>query len=68
MGWAILALKAPPGPAGKAALYHEFARIDAVTVILDVHEADEIVDIVQAIVPAYALILKDICCTAPLCY
>ena len=52
---------------GKAALFHEFAGIDAVPVVLDVHEVDEIVNIVRAIAPTYGGInLEDI--AAPRCF
>ncbi len=52
---------------GKAALFHEFAGVDAVPVVLDVHEVDEIVNIVRAIAPTYGGInLEDI--AAPRCF
>lgn len=52
---------------GKAALFHEFAGIDAVPVVLDVHEVDEIVSVVRAIAPTYGGInLEDI--AAPRCF
>lgn len=52
---------------GKAALFHEFAGIDAVPVVLDVHQVDEIVAIVRAIAPTYGGInLEDI--AAPRCF
>jgi malate dehydrogenase (oxaloacetate-decarboxylating) len=52
---------------GKAALFHEFAGVDAVPVVLDAREPDEIVAIVRAIVPTFGGInLEDI--SAPRCF
>jgi len=52
---------------GKAALFHEFAGVDAVPIVLDAHEPDEIVRIVKAIAPTFGGInLEDI--SAPRCF
>ncbi|MEM7306834.1 MAG: NADP-dependent malic enzyme [Planctomycetota bacterium] len=52
---------------GKAALFREFAGVDAVPVVLDAREPDEIVAIVRAIAPTYGGInLEDI--SAPRCF
>lgn len=52
---------------GKALLFKELARIDAVPIVLTVHTADEIVAAVQAIAPSFAGInLEDI--AAPVCF
>ncbi len=52
---------------GKAALFHEFAGVDAVPVVLDAREPDEIVAIVRAIAPTFGGInLEDI--SAPRCF
>lgn len=52
---------------GKALLFKELANVDAVPIVLDVHTADEIVAVVQAIAPSFAGInLEDI--AAPLCF
>ncbi len=52
---------------GKAALFREFAGVDAVPVVLDAREPDEIVSIVKAISPTYGGInLEDI--AAPRCF
>jgi len=52
---------------GKAALFHEFAGVDAVPIVLDAHEPDEIVSIVKSIVPSFGGInLEDI--SAPRCF
>ncbi|MCZ6597361.1 MAG: NADP-dependent malic enzyme [Planctomycetota bacterium] len=52
---------------GKAALFREFAGIDAVPVVLDAHDPDEIVRIVRAMAPTYGGInLEDI--SAPRCF
>lgn len=52
---------------GKAALFQEFGGVDAVPVVLDAHEPDEIVEIVRALVPTYGGInLEDI--SAPRCF
>jgi malate dehydrogenase (oxaloacetate-decarboxylating) len=52
---------------GKAILFREFAGIDAVPVVLDARDPDEIVRIVTAIAPTYGGInLEDI--SAPRCF
>lgn len=52
---------------GKAALFREFAGIDAVPVVIDVHEPEEIIGLVRAIAPTYGGInLEDI--SAPRCF
>lgn len=52
---------------GKAMLFKQFADIDAVPIVLDVHTADEIVNAVTAIAPSFGGInLEDI--AAPLCF
>ena len=52
---------------GKAALFREFAGVDAVPVVLDAREVDEIVAIVRAIAPTFGGInLEDI--AAPRCF
>lgn len=52
---------------GKAMLFKHFAGIDAVPIVLDVHEPDEIVDAVAAIAPGFGGInLEDI--GAPKCF
>ena len=52
---------------GKAALFAEFAGIDAVPVVVDAHEVEEIVAIVRAISPTYGGInLEDF--SAPRCF
>jgi malate dehydrogenase (oxaloacetate-decarboxylating) len=52
---------------GKAMIFKEFAGIDAVPIVLDVHTADEIVRVVKAIAPSFGGInLEDI--AAPLCF
>jgi malate dehydrogenase (oxaloacetate-decarboxylating) len=52
---------------GKAALFQEFAGVDAVPVVLDAREPDEIVSIVKAIAPTFGGInLEDI--SAPRCF
>ncbi len=52
---------------GKAALFREFAGIDAVPVVLDCRDPDEIIAIVRAIAPTYGGInLEDI--AAPRCF
>ena len=52
---------------GKAALFHEFAGVDAVPVVLDERDPDRIVEIVKAIAPSYGGInLEDI--AAPRCF
>jgi malate dehydrogenase (oxaloacetate-decarboxylating) len=52
---------------GKAALFKRFAGVDAWPVVLDTQDADEIVEVVRAIAPAYGGInLEDI--AAPRCF
>lgn len=52
---------------GKALLFKHFANIDAVPITLDVHTADEIVGVVQAIASSFGAInLEDI--AAPKCF
>lgn len=52
---------------GKAMLFKHFADIDSVPIVLDVHTADEIVSVVQAIAPSFGAInLEDI--AAPICF
>jgi malate dehydrogenase (oxaloacetate-decarboxylating) len=52
---------------GKAMIFREFAGIDAVPIVLDVHTADEIVAAVKAIAPGFGGInLEDI--AAPICF
>ncbi len=52
---------------GKAALFKEFAGIDAVPVVLDTQDSEELVRIVRAIAPTYGGInLEDI--SAPRCF
>ncbi len=52
---------------GKALLFKHFAAIDSVPITLDVHTADEIVDVVKAIAPSFGAInLEDI--AAPKCF
>lgn len=52
---------------GKCMLFKQFANIDAVPIVLDVHTADEIVAAVKAIAPSFGGInLEDI--AAPLCF
>jgi len=52
---------------GKAALFREFAGLDAVPVVVDAREPDAIVSIVRAIAPTYGGInLEDI--SAPRCF
>jgi malate dehydrogenase (oxaloacetate-decarboxylating) len=52
---------------GKSMLFKQFAGIDAVPIVLDVHTADEIVAAVKAIAPSFGGInLEDI--AAPLCF
>lgn len=60
-------MAALPVMEGKAALFREFAGVDAVPVVLDAREPDEIVSIVRAIAPSYGGInLEDI--SAPRCF
>ena len=52
---------------GKALLFKQFADIDSVPITLDVHTADEIVNVVKAIAPSFGAInLEDI--AAPTCF
>ncbi|HUD06653.1 MAG TPA: NADP-dependent malic enzyme [Candidatus Saccharimonadales bacterium] len=52
---------------GKCMLFKEFAGIDAIPIVLNVHSADEIVDAVTAIAPSFGGInLEDI--AAPICF
>lgn len=52
---------------GKALLFKHFAGIDSVPITLDVHTADEIVNVVKAIAPSFGAInLEDI--AAPKCF
>jgi len=52
---------------GKCMLFKEFAGIDAVPIVLDVHSADEIIAAVKAIAPSFGAInLEDI--AAPICF
>lgn len=52
---------------GKALLFKHFAGLDSVPITLDVHTADEIVDVVKAIAPSFGAInLEDI--SAPKCF
>jgi malate dehydrogenase (oxaloacetate-decarboxylating) len=52
---------------GKCMLFKQFADIDAVPIVLDVHSADEIVAAVKAIAPSFGAInLEDI--AAPICF
>ena len=63
----IGALGALPVMEGKAVLFKKFAGIDAVPIVLDTQDADEIVKIVKAISPAFGGInLEDI--SAPRCF
>lgn len=58
---------AMPVMEGKAMLFKHFANIDAVPIVLDVHEADEIVNTIKAIAPSFGGInLEDI--AAPKCF
>lgn len=60
-------LGALPVMEGKAMLFKQFAGIDAVPIVLDVHSADEIVVAVKAIAPSFGAInLEDI--AAPICF
>lgn len=63
----IGALGALPVMEGKAALFKTFADIDAVPIVLDTQDADEIVETVLRIAPAFGGInLEDI--AAPKCF
>jgi malate dehydrogenase (oxaloacetate-decarboxylating) len=60
-------LGALPVMEGKAMLFKQFAGIDSVPIVLDVHSADEIVSAVKAIAPSFGAInLEDI--AAPICF
>ena len=60
-------LAALPVMEGKAALFREFAGVDAVPIVLDQHEPDDIVATVKAIAPSFGGInLEDI--SAPRCF
>lgn len=60
-------LGALPVMEGKCMLFKQFAGIDAVPIVLDVHTADEIVTAVKAIAPSFGAInLEDI--AAPICF
>lgn len=60
-------LGALPVMEGKAMLFKQFANIDSVPIVLDVHSADEIVAAVKAIAPSFGAInLEDI--AAPICF
>lgn len=60
-------LGALPVMEGKAMLFKQFANIDAVPIVLDVHSADEIVTAVKSISPSFGAInLEDI--AAPICF
>lgn len=60
-------LGALPVMEGKCMLFKQFAGIDAVPIVLDVHTADEIVAAVKAIAPSFGAInLEDI--AAPICF
>jgi malate dehydrogenase (oxaloacetate-decarboxylating) len=60
-------LGALPVMEGKAMLFKQFAGIDAVPIVLNVHSADEIVAAVKAIAPSFGGInLEDI--AAPICF
>ena len=52
---------------GKALLFKHFANVDAVPIVLDVHEPEEIIAAVKAIAPSFGAInLEDI--AAPKCF
>jgi len=52
---------------GKCMLFKQFAGIDAVPIVLNVHSADEIVSAVKAIAPSFGAVnLEDI--AAPICF
>lgn len=60
-------LGALPVMEGKCMLFKQFAGIDAVPIVLDVHSVDEIVSAVKAIAPSFGAInLEDI--AAPICF
>lgn len=63
----IGSLGALPVMEGKCMLFKQFANIDAVPLVLDVHTADEIVTAVKAVAPSFGAInLEDI--AAPICF
>ncbi len=63
----IGALGALPVMEGKAALFKTFAGVDAVPIVLDTQDADEIVETIMRIAPAFGGInLEDI--AAPKCF
>lgn len=58
---------AMPVMEGKSLLFKHFADVDAVPIVLDVHEPEEIIDTVKAIAPSFGAInLEDI--AAPKCF
>lgn len=58
---------AMPVMEGKALLFKHFADVDAVPIVLDVHEPEEIITTVKAIAPSFGAInLEDI--AAPKCF
>ena len=58
---------AMPVMEGKALLFKHFANVDAVPIVLDVHQPEEIIAAVKAIAPSFGAInLEDI--TAPKCF
>ena len=58
---------AMPVMEGKALLFKHFATVDAVPIVLDVHEPEEIIATVKAIAPSFGAInLEDI--AAPKCF
>jgi malate dehydrogenase (oxaloacetate-decarboxylating) len=60
-------LGALPVMTGKAMIFKQFAGIDAIPIVLNVHSADEIVAAVKAIAPSFGAInLEDI--AAPICF
>lgn len=60
-------LGALPVMEGKCMLFKQFAGIDAVPIVLNIHSADEIVSAVKAISPSFGAInLEDI--AAPICF
>lgn len=60
-------LGALPVMEGKCMLFKQFANIDAVPIVLNVHSAEEIIAAVRAIAPSFGAInLEDI--AAPICF
>ena len=58
---------AMPVMEGKALLFKHFADVDAVPIVLDVHESEEIIATIKAIAPSFGAInLEDI--AAPKCF